>query len=171
MKDSISTGLASSRTAVLIACLVSSRLHPVAAGFHIAPSPGVILAGIQKKPAARRVATVLNSLRIARNQQIRCCLGQLPKRNLSLLLHSRPAPHQLPVGSATTGDAGLLRGSASPVFPPASLEACRRQCARREPTPALRAARSWTRAPAAHPSPPPSAPVSEPVPGSAAAIA
>ena len=75
--------------------LVSARLHPVAAGLHVAPSPGVVLAQVEEEPSAGWVAAVLYQFRVARYQQIRGCLGQLPQWNLRLRLGSRPAPSQL----------------------------------------------------------------------------
>ena len=58
--------------------LVSSSLHPVTAGLHVAPSPGMVLARIEKKPSAGRIAAILNELRVTRDQQISRALGQDP---------------------------------------------------------------------------------------------
>src|SRR5450631_1750994 len=75
--------------------VVSSRLHAVAAGLHVAPTPGMVLAHIEEEPAAGWVAAIFDQLRIARDQQVRCGLSQHPQRDLRLPFHARPAPLQV----------------------------------------------------------------------------
>src|ERR1700761_3577976 len=71
------------------------RFHPVAAGLHIAPAPRVVLARIEKQPAAGRVTAFLDLLRLMRQQHIFCFVGQPPEGELSIVLGSGPGPSPL----------------------------------------------------------------------------
>ena len=71
------------------------RLHPVSANPHVAPAPRVILARIQKQPAAFRVVASPYLLHIFREHQSRSRTSQQPQQKLRLRLRARcPLPSQ-----------------------------------------------------------------------------
>ncbi len=75
--------------------LEAPSLHAVSANFHIAPAAGVIFAGIQKQPAAPRIATLSHQANMLRCQKIHGCLRQNPPRKPGLRCIRRPRQLQL----------------------------------------------------------------------------
>ncbi len=128
---------------------MSSRLHPVAAGLHVAPSPGVVLAQVQKQPTAGWVAATFHPFASSETSKSdadwasfhsgisACCSkpDQLQTRR------SWP-PRRLRCNAASWKCFSSISICRQP--------ACRRQPRRREPPPALRAARPRMQALAGH---------------------
>jgi hypothetical protein len=62
--------------------LESTRLHPIPADLHIAPSPRMILARIQKKPSAFRISAFPQQLHLVRSHQLRNAQRKHPQQRL-----------------------------------------------------------------------------------------
>src|ERR1700760_2827893 len=68
------------------------RFHPVAAGLHIAPAPGVVLAGVEKQPAASGVTAFLDLHCLMQEQHVFRLVREHPQRKPGFVLLSRPGP-------------------------------------------------------------------------------
>jgi len=71
--------------------LESSRFHAVAAEFHIAPSPGMVFACIQKQPSALGIVASSDAADGIRHHQCRRDQGERPNRKRGAAL-CRPLP-------------------------------------------------------------------------------
>jgi len=71
------------------------RLHPIPADLHIAPSPRMVLARIQKKPPALRIPTFTQQVHLVRSHQLRNTQRKHPQRQLRQCRGLRQLPRKL----------------------------------------------------------------------------
>ncbi len=88
-----------------ISRLKSPRLHSIAAYFHVAPAAGMVLAAVEKEPAAGICFAAAYALRRLGCEKLRCRVGELPHRQGSLGSR-RPTPQSVPIDP---GESSILR--------------------------------------------------------------
>lgn len=85
--------------------LESTRLHAIAADLHIAPSPRMVLAGIEKKPSALFVPALAQQMHLIRCDELRNAQRKQPQRYSQgrrlrqFPLELRSLPVQLPLSA------------------------------------------------------------------------
>src|SRR5271156_1941943 len=63
-----------------LACMKAAGFGAISADAHIAPAARVVLALVEKQPAASLIRTFANPGRVRGGKQLRCCFSDRPER-------------------------------------------------------------------------------------------